>query len=287
MRRGRVGGPERALEPMLDFFRKYRLPLLAGALLLAVLLFYSYQLRQRSGLSLFHRGLLQLTAPFQRLVDSGIEAVADAWSHYLWLVDTARRNDELTEENRRLKARLASMTEVELANERLRRLLGFREHIDRPVLPAQVVGEDASSWFRTVVIDKGSEDGLRDGLPVVVAEGVVGRTFQTSAHATRVLLVTDASSAIAVLVQPTRTRAICRGRGQRLVLDFTPRTDQVSVGDTVITSGMGGVFPKGIPIGTVTEVSRGDYGLFQGVTLEPSVDFSRLEEVLVLLESTP
>lgn len=272
---------------MLDFFRKYRLPLLAGALLLAVLLFYSYQLRQRSGLSLFHRGLLQLTAPFQRLVDSGIEAVADAWSHYLWLVDTARRNDELTEENRRLKARLASMTEVELANERLRRLLGFREHIDRPVLPAQVVGEDASSWFRTVVIDKGSEDGLRDGLPVVVAEGVVGRTFQTSAHATRVLLVTDASSAIAVLVQPTRTRAICRGRGQRLVLDFTPRTDQVSVGDTVITSGMGGVFPKGIPIGTVTEVSRGDYGLFQGVTLEPSVDFSRLEEVLVLLESTP
>ncbi|RME38988.1 MAG: rod shape-determining protein MreC [Deltaproteobacteria bacterium] len=272
---------------MLEFLRKYRLPLLAGTLLLAVLLFYSYHLRQKTGLSLFHRGLLQLTAPFQRLVDRSIEAVADTWTHYVWLVDTARRNEELEQENRRLRSRLANLTEVRLANERLRRLLGFRQTIQRQVLPAQVIGEDASSWFRTVVIDKGSEDGVRDGLPVVVAEGVVGRTFQTAPHAARVLLVTDASSAVAVLVQPTRTRAICRGRGQRLVLDFAPRTDQITVGDTVITSGMGGVFPKGIPVGTVTEVSRGDYGLFQGVTVEPTVDFSRLEEVLVLLESTP
>ncbi len=271
---------------MLGFYRKHRIHLLVGGLLLASLLFYSHQLRHRHNLSLFHRGLLQLTAPFQRAIDHAVMAVAETWNRYLWLVDTARRNEQLQRENRRLRSALADLAEVRLANQRLRRLLDFRQEMTRPVLPAQVIGEDASSWFRTVVIDKGTDDGVRDGLPVVVPEGVVGRTFQVTAHASRVLLATDASSAIAVLVQPTRSRAICRGRAQRLVLDFALRNDQISVGDPVVTSGMGGVFPKGLMVGMVSGISRGDYGLFQGVTVEPSVDFSRLEEVLVLLEPT-
>ncbi|TYO98677.1 rod shape-determining protein MreC [Geothermobacter ehrlichii] len=269
---------------MLDFFRKYRIHLLAGSLLLASLLFYSYQLRHRQNLSLFHRGLLQLTAPFQRMIDVSVETVAETWNRYLWLVDTAEQNERLRRENRRLRSALADLAEVRLANERLRRLLDLRQEVTRPVLPAQVIGEDASSWFRTVVIDKGASDGVREGLPVVVPEGIVGRTFQVAPHASRVLLVTDASSAVAVLVQPTRSRAICRGRAQRLVLDFALRNDQISVGDPVVTSGMGGIFPKGLMVGMVSEISRGDYGLFQGVAVEPSVDFSRLEEVLVLLE---
>jgi len=272
---------------MLELFRKYRTLLLAGCLLLAALMFYSYQLRHRPRTSLFQRGLLQLTAPFQQLLDQSIETLADSWDHYLWLVTTARENDQLRTANRQLRARLDALEETRLANQRLRKLLDFKQSVNFNMLPAQVIAEDASSWFRTVVIDKGTRDGVREGLPVVVAEGVVGRTIQVAPYQSRVLLVTDASSAVAVLIQPTRSRAVCRGRGDRLMLDYALRSEKVAAGDQVVTSGMGGVFPKGLRVGRVIEAERGNYGLFQMVQVEPSVDFSRLEEVLVLLREKP
>jgi rod shape-determining protein MreC len=159
--------------------------------------------------------------------------------------------------------------------------------MDLPALPAQVIGEDASSWFRTVMLDKGSDDGLREGLPVVVAEGAVGRIIRCSPRESRVLLITDASSAIASLLQESRTRGISRGKGETVSLEFALRQDPVEVGELVITSGTGGVFPKGLVIGTVSRVVHDDYGLFQEVTVIPAVDFSRLEEVLILLKETP
>lgn len=272
---------------MLDLIRKYRTPLLAGCLLLAALLLYTYQIRQRQQTSLFHKGLVQLTAPFQKIIDASIETLADGWAHYLWLVDTARDNEQLQVKNVQLQAELDTLSETRLENERLRLLLDFKEQIKLPVLPAQIIGEDTSSWFRTVVIDKGSQHGVAEGLPVVVAEGVVGRTIQVAPFHSRVLLVTDASSAAAVLVQPTRSRAICRGKGNHLVLDYALRNELVNIGDPVITSGMGGVYPKGLRVGLVSEVSRGGFGLFQEIQVTPSVDFSRLEEVLVLLKEGP
>jgi len=268
---------------MFELLKKYRTFLLAACLVLVALLFYSSQLRHREESGLFYKVILQVTAPLQRVLDGGIRAVADTWSHYLWLVETERRNEQLEAENRRLQAELARLEEVRLANERLRRLLDFRDEVQLPALPAQVVAVDASSWFRTVVIDKGSEHGLREGLPVVVAEGVVGRTIQVAPYQSRVLLLTDASSAVAVLVQPNRSRGICRGSGQGLTLEYALSREQVAPGDAVITSGTGGIFPKGLPVGRVTEVRQEKYGLFQGVDVEPAVDFSRLEEVLVLL----
>ncbi len=149
-------------------------------------------------------------------------------------------------------------------------------------VPAQVIAEDSTSWFRTIVIDKGLDQGVAEGMAVVVPEGVVGRVIRSSAGESRVLLVTDASSAAAALVQRTRTRGVCRGQGERLALEFALRQEDIRVEDRIITSGMGGVFPKGLLIGRVSSVERGQYGLFQGVVVEPVVDFSRLEEVLVL-----
>lgn len=272
---------------MLELFRKYRTLLLAGCLLLAALLLYSYQLRHRQQTSLFHRGVLQLTAPFQQVLDRSLKTVADAWGHYLWLISTEQDNDRLRQENRHLHQQLDSLEETRLANERLRKLLDFKQSVDLRMLPAQVIAEDASSWFRTVVIDKGAQDGVREGLPVVVAEGVVGRTMQVAPYQSRVLLISDASSSVAVLIQPSRSRAVSRGKGDHLVLDYALRDEKVTIGDQVVTSGMGGVYPKGLRVGQVTEVQRGHYGLFQAVRIEPSVDFSRLEEVLVLLRDEP
>lgn len=272
---------------MLELLRKYRTAGLAACFVLAALLLYSAQLRRRERTTLFEKTVLQLTAPFHKGLDVLWRGAADGWGRYLWLVTTEAENRRLSEDNRQLRAELATHEEIRLANERLRRLLAFRESVALPALPAQVIAEDATSWFRTVVLDKGSTDGVAEGMPVVVAEGVVGRVIRSAPHESRVLLLTDASSAAATLVQRTRTRGVCRGQGDGLSLDFTLRLADVAVGDRIVTSGTGGVFPKGLVVGEVTRVARGEYGLFQAVTVEPAVDFSRLEEVLVLLRGEP
>jgi len=174
---------------------------------------------------------------------------------------------------------------VRLENQRLRLLLDFKETQDIDTLPARVIGEDASSWFRTIMIDKGSEHGVTEGMPVVVAEGVVGRVVRSSPRFARVLLITDASSAVASLLQENRARGVCRGQGDLLIFDFVLRQEEVAVNDRVVTSGMGDVFPKGLVIGHVKSVDSQEYGLFQTIEVKPAVDFSHLEEVLVLLRS--
>jgi rod shape-determining protein MreC len=272
---------------MFDLLRRYRRQILIGGLILASLLFYSANLRRGGASTFFERSVLQITAPLHSALDVVWKGSADLWTHYLWLIDTGYKNDQLQTENRQLHAELMQVREIRLANERLRKLLDFKAEVDLITLPAQVISEDASSWFRTVVIDKGLDDGLLEGMPVVVAEGVVGRTIRVAAHQSRVLLITDASSAVASLVQKNRTRGICRGLGANLTLDFALRLEDIAAGDLIVTSGTGGVFPKGLTIGHVDEVSPVEYGLFQPVSVKPTVDFSRLEEVLVLLRENP
>jgi rod shape-determining protein MreC len=271
---------------MFELLRKYRTPLLAGCLILAALLFYSAHLRQKETANLFERVVLGLTAPVQRSMDSLVDGVSGAWGRFLGLFGNTPEVARLAAENRRLRAELEHLTEVRLENERLARLLDFREAADiqARALPARVIGEDASSWFRTVLIDRGSQDGVSEGMPVVVAEGVVGRVIKTARRESRVLLITDASSAVAGLVQRTRARGVCRGQGDLLAFDFAMHWEEIEEGDLIVTSGMGGVFPKGLSVGTVKRVKLSEFGLFQSVEIAPAVDFYRLEEVLVLFK---
>jgi rod shape-determining protein MreC len=273
--------------PILELFRKYRRHLLVAFLILAALMLYSSNLRQRRQTTLFERTVLQLTAPFMNGFDKVAQGTDRIWNRYLWLVQTEQDNLRLKQENLQLKGALAQLEEVRLSNERLRKLLDFREETGLPAVPARIVSVDASSWFRTVVVDKGTQDGLAEGQPVVVAEGVVGRIIKCSSHQSRVMLITDASSAVASLVQRSRTRAICRGDGNSLILEFAQRQEDIEIGDQIITSGTGGIFPKGLVLGRATAVSRASYGLFQTVEVTPTVDFSRLEEVLVLAKDEP
>jgi len=269
---------------MLDLFKKYRTLLLLCAFVLSALLFYSTHLRTQERTTLFEKMVLVFTGPLQKGMDGLVTSVADTWSRYLWLVRTEVENRELLQENRRLKAALDQLEEVRLSNERLRTLLNFREDIQLPALPARVIGEDASGWFRTVVIDRGSADGVTEGLAVVVPEGAVGRIIAVAPGYARVLLVTDPSSAVASLVQRSRTRGVARGRGDSLSFEYALRDQDVVIGDRIISSGMGGIFPKGIVLGTVTQVAREGYRMFQEVEIAPFVDFDQLEEVLVLLK---
>lgn len=268
---------------MRDLIRRYRFFGLAVVLLLISVVLYSYNLRQKSSTTFFERAVLTFAAPFQSGLDSLVDSVRGSWEDYVWLVDTRQLNIELTRENRDLRSKLSGSVEIELQNARLRKLLAFVDDLDKPALPAQVIGEDASNWSRTILIDKGTNAGLQNGFPVVAADGVVGRIIKTAPNSSRVLLITDASSAVASLVQRTRTRGVARGRGADLSLEFALRDGDIRDGDLLVTSGMGGIFPKGLSLGRVTRVEKDPFSLFQLVRAETAADFSHLEEVLVIV----
>lgn len=272
---------------MLELIRKYRTPLLIICLVMTALLIYSSRLRKQPETTLFEKTILQLASPLQRGVDTSTDSITNLWRHYLWLIDTSQENDCLFMENRQLRSQLDQSREIRLENQRLSALLTLREQLDMPTLPARVIAEDATSLFQTIIIDRGLEDGLHEGLPVMVPEGLVGRIIRCSDRQSRVLLATDASSAMAVLVQRSRARGICRGRGQALTLDFALAKEDIITGDRIVTSGNGGIFPKGLTVGTVSLIQTNELDLFQTVVVTPAVNFSRLEEVLVLLENSP
>lgn len=269
---------------MLELLRKFRTRILLGLLLLGAVLFLSLNLRHLHGTSLFERQTLKLTAPLQEgvaLAGSGVGALPAA------LFPRLRSSSELLAENLRLRAELVRMEEYRLENQRLKRLLDFAEQQQVDGIAARIIGVDGSNWFSTVTIDKGSNHGVIEGMAVVNDQGVVGRIVRCSARSSRVLLITDASSAVASLVERSRTRGVGRGTGAGLTLDYVALPEDVASGDQVVTSGVGGVFPGGLLVGSVTEVVRGGFGMFLTIEVQPAVDFARLEEVLVVREMPP
>jgi len=265
---------------MLQWWRKNRKLLLGIGLVLVALLGYSLGLDAESQGGWFERLALRLGRPLLSSATTVRQGAASVWGSLL----PGGSELDLESENRRLRAELAAVTELRQESQRLRRLLEFVEESPWQTVAARVIAEDASSWFRTIEIDRGYEDGMSEGLPVVTAAGLVGRVVRTTEHSSRVLLITDASSAVAVLVQDQRIRGVCRGQGGALALDFALLQDEIQVGDGVVTSGLGGVFPKGLVVGYVRAVQREQFGLFQTVEVEPAVDFGGLEEVLILLK---
>lgn len=153
---------------------------------------------------------------------------------------------------------------------------------------ARVVGQDPSNLARYIIIDQGSEAGVKTGMPVVTPQGLVGRVTATGTQWAKVLLITDATSAVNAVVQSTRATGIVQGDvNGNLTIKYVPQGEAIKIGDLILTSGMGGGFPKRLVIGQVTAVRKHDIELFQEAEIQPSVDFARLEFVLVLKKFTP
>ncbi len=270
---------------MWELFRKFRIYIAAGLVLFAVFMFYALNLKHHDHANLFERGVMNLVAPVSGIAARLNIMVAGVWSDYVALLEVRRENRELKENQQILNARILQYQEAAIANERLKRLLDLKNSLQVPSLAAVVTGEDGAPWFKTIMIDRGEENGLQEGMPVVTAEGVVGQVVKVAARSSRVLLFTDHASSIAGIIQRSRARGVVRGKGGgRAELEFAMRDEDVKVGDMVLTSGMGGLFPKGLTIGEVTMVKKGEYGIFQTIVVRPTVNIMRLEEVLVLLQ---
>lgn len=196
--------------------------------------------------------------------------------------------EALRKQNQSLRSRVAELEEARLENARLNGLVQLTPPGDLESVGAHVIGRPTSAWEGVITIDRGRADGVEPGMPVLGPLGLLGQTVQVSAASAKVRLITDARSGVAAMVQATRVEGIVRGSiSGELTLDFVSTEATVSAGDVIITSGMGGVFPKGIVIGEVIQARRTPSALQQDITITPASDPSRLEEVLVLVGRAP
>ncbi len=226
-----------------------------------------------------------LVAPFQDVVSRSIGFVRNIWTHYFFLVSVSKDNVKLTRALRHSESKNRQCIETEFSNYRLRKLLDFQETVNSQVLFSSVIGKDPSPWFKTLMIDKGMADGVVKGLPVMIPEGIVGQVTDVTKYYSKVLLIIDQNSAVDALVQRTRARGIVKGESAgQCIFKYALRKRDIKVGDVLISSGLDGVYPKGLRIGSVTGVVKRTSGIFQEVTVEPFADFEKLAEVMVFID---
>lgn len=207
-------------------------------------------------------------------------------SMYLDLIDVKVRNKALEEEIAKLRAELGSVTELKLENQRLTQLLGFKQASPLSLVAAKIVGKDLLPDHYTLTIDRGTDHGVRKNMAVITTGGVVGYIFRAEPHSSQILLMTDRYAAIDAIVQRSRARGVVEGLSRETArLSHLKRSDDVEVGDLVVTSGLFRIFPKGFPVGVVTNVERSQYGLSQKVELKPAVDLTNLEEVFIIINT--
>jgi rod shape-determining protein MreC len=268
-----------------NFLRRYRFAIIMGVLLLGALTLFSVNAGRDPEDSFTGRLLLEILGPAMESVTWVGESVGAVWDRYFALVHAARQNEELKRQVASYRQQLTDLEELRLANQRLTRLLGLMAKEPLPQVAAQVVGVDPTNHFRTVIIDKGKQDGVQTQMPVVNAQGVVGRVIWASAHFAKVLLLIDPNAAMEVLVQRSRARGVVEGAGpDTLRLKYVMHSDDVAAGDRLVATGTDGVFPKGALVGLVRAIKPEGKGVFQNIEVEPAVDFERLEEVLVILQ---
>ncbi len=261
--------------------------LLVGMVLLHLVVI-SHQVDGGGGVSLLQRAIFTLLSPLQNAVSAVVRGVVGAWTGYLDLRGTRQENQRLVERVRNLETLLQERGHLAREAERFRDLLGLREILPMTTTVAEVVARDGLPWYRTILVNKGSEDGLALEDPVISPTGVVGRIIAIGPHTAKVQLLQDRDSGAGVLIERSRVTGVVSGQvgfsdtgSSDLVMKYVPELADVTVGDVVVTSGQDRVYPKGLVVGRVRIVGKGS-GLSKDILVEPSARFAQLEEVLVV-----
>jgi rod shape-determining protein MreC len=227
--------------------------------------------------------LMWLFRPLQIGVQLSTEWIQELQESYATLGAFKAENERLRKRIQTLEVERNKWLEAEATNRRLQQLLQFRSHLPVGTVTASIIANSASTWFQSCLLDKGSADRVRKGMAVVTPLGVVGQVVSVTARSAKVLLLTDPNSGVDVLVQRTRARGIVSGSLENgTILKYVKRSEDIQVGDRLITSGLDGIFPKGVMVGTVIKVRKQNLGLFQYVEVMPAVTSARAEEVMVV-----
>jgi rod shape-determining protein MreC len=263
--------------------RKYQTIAIASILVIASLVILSVSLHRPGETDIFKRLVLETSSPLIRMMNGTVETVADVWRRYIFLIGLEKENQTLKRQVAELTRELNDYREVSFEAQRLKDLMALREGLSREAVAARVIGRETTTVFKTILINRGTSHGLRVGLPVVSVQGVVGKIVEASWNVSRVLLVNDYNSNVDAILQGSRAQGILQGGNDNLCsLKYVERSEDVRIGETLMTSGLGGIFPKGLILGTVLAVDKKGSGLFQKIDVIPAVPFTRLEEVVVL-----
>jgi rod shape-determining protein MreC len=263
----------------------------AGYLFLAVTLGHviliSAQVNSRSGVPVLEAVTFGLFSEVQRGSSVGVTGVRGVWNRYANLRHVERENVDLKHQLEAVQIEYQESRALADRARGLQELLDLRDRSKLKTLAADIIASSASPDFRTLTIDKGKADGLRTDMAVMAATGVVGRIVVPSRRAAKVQLLSDRNAAAGALVERSRAQGVVKGTGEnRLLLEFVSEAADVATGDLVVTSGIEGIFPKGFTIGRVDSVEKAGPS-YKRITVKPAVDFSALEEVLVVLTPTP
>lgn len=233
--------------------------------------------------TLFQRLAIETLAPIQKGIVNSQNVFQKIFNNYLYLVSTRVENDELKKNVLELEQKLFQMNSVQAENQRLKSLLKFGEEIKYEKILAQVIGWDSSGEIYSLRINKGSDDGIKDNSTVINSMGLVGMITNVTSNYSDITTVLDFNNKVDVLVESSRTYGILQGFGKRMCrLKYVTNTEAIEIDDVLVTSGFGARYPKGIKVGKVTKVIANEYELTQKIEVSPSVNFSKVEEVIVL-----
>ena len=272
--------------------KRFREAAIVGATLIVAIFVLRVSARNPGELSALDRGILRLVSPGQAAMSYVARGITGVAGRYVELTGVRSENETLHRENRQLRAELMEMRRLAEESGRYQRLLGLRDATPAETIAARVIAVDASPYFRVarVDIDRG-ESTVRRGMPVLTPEGVVGRINRAAGKSSDVMLLVDPRSALDVVVPRTGGRGILKGKagenGYRCSIEYLARGEPVKEGDAVVTSGVGGTFPRNLAVGHVTRIIPGAVGLYQDVEVTPDVDFARLTDVLVVVAPAP
>jgi rod shape-determining protein MreC len=266
--------------------RHKSLVLLAGVIL-AQLLLLAVQIKRDSQGRLIRVWTVGAVSPFQRAGASGVGGVRGVWNHYFALRNASRENERLRRENDTLKLQINQLQSRAAEADRLARLLNFRQaHQNVPMLGARVIGTSADTASQTVYLDRGERDGIRRNMGVITPDGVVGKVIESYSNTSQVLLLSDKDSGVGAMISESRIQSPVGGVGEPLLsMKYVPNDDEVNLGQHVVTSGMDRIFPRDLPVGTVSQIKAGNP--FKQIRIRPSANLERLEEVIVLLSLQP
>ncbi|HNS96881.1 MAG TPA: rod shape-determining protein MreC [Polyangiaceae bacterium] len=271
----------------MNSLRRYRDAIIVVILLAVPFFFLRANVRDPRELNPLDRAIITISAPFQYVASMLARGISTIVGDYIYLVDVKADNQKLAYENARLHARVRHLEHLEVDNARLKKLLELKNTLPADLVSAHVVSKDTTEYFRVarVSLDRSARN-IRPNMPVLALDGVVGTVHRVAGDTIDVLLTVDSGSGIDVVVERTGARGIVRGTGDRsryaCRVEYVQRTDEVAVGDLLLTSGVGKRFPKGLPVARVTEVTRRDFGIYQTVEAVPAVDLSRLDYVLIV-----
>jgi rod shape-determining protein MreC len=270
-----------------SIFKRFREPIFVIALLAVPFTIFFVKAKKGRELSALDRTIIFVIAPVEKTITLAAFGVVDAWNGYAALRGVHEENVQLRREALKARQLEQQSAELRLENERLRHLLDF---VDKQgagrVMIARVVAVGASPHSHTLRIARGSDDGVVKGAPVIAPDGVVGIVSQLTGGYADVQLIVSPLSAIPAVSQRTRSRSTVKGTGDisRCKLTYALRTDDLQEGDLLVTAGGPGFFPQGLRVGRVVNVAKKPHGLFLDAEVIPAVDFSRLDEVAVVLD---